>query len=247
MSTTGLFATLRFGLWLILLSGVSITNADAELIGYWTFDKTADDAVGAHHGKLHNATFSMTARQGSHSVEFGKGALNRCVELGNWDPSPGDLTISMWVHPNRDSAGHQILMAKRQAWKAGKLRWQFVYQAPRKHGEITTSRKELIRFETTVSRAEFLCSLEPERWTYLVLSHRARSGRTILYVNGEAVGGEPQFMKMGLPKDAPLVIGGGHPEDWREVFDGRIDEVALWTEVLTPGEVKESIDSLLKR
>ncbi len=229
---------------LLFFVAAAFLPLEAGLIGYWTLDGNVEDSIGGHPGVLHNAHFSSEAKVGSHSVFFGKNDLNRCVDLGNWDPSDDALTLSLWVKPERGGQGHQILIAKRKAWEEGALRWQLVYQSPRKHGETTSSRSELIRFETTSSRAEFICKLVPGKWSHIGLTREGETGVTRLYIDGVAVGGEEQRMQLGSPIDAPLVVGGGHPGDWKEAFDGSIDDVAIWSEALSLVQIDQLVQGV---
>lgn len=214
------------------------------MIGHWTFDDHCRDSCGLHHGQMFGCRLVPEAKVGSHCVEFGSRDEDRSVVLGDFDPSAGDLTIAMWICPHRDGNGHQVLMAKREAWKQDSLRWQFVWQdihPPKKPipGEPYALTKEVLRFESWPdSRAEFPCKLPPGKWTHLALVYRGNDGITKLYINGTEVDVPPQTMKFGPARDAPVVIGGPHPDDWREIFHGRIDDVCFWDRALTPEEIR---------
>ena len=219
-----------------------------KAIGHWPLDGDANDTQGTHHGELMNAEFVNDSKVGSHSVRFGSRAVNRSIMLGDFDPSDGDMTISMWIKPHPAGNGHQTLMAKRNAWAEDGLRWQLIWQDihPKKKpipGEPYALTKEVVRFESWSdpnSRAEFPCSIKPGVWTHVALTHAKASGQTKLFINGEPVDGEPQKMKFGTAVHAPVVVGGTHPDDWREIFNGQIDDVRLWAEELSAAEIKST-------
>lgn len=78
-------------------------------------------------------------------------------------------------------------------------------------------------------------SLPLQVWHQALLRHRKGQGTDIFY-NGQLIvqggAGEPQ------PTAMPLLIGKRNSADGRDFsFDGRIDEVAIWTRALTDSEV----------
>jgi|GEM_PF-4618170 len=213
-------------------------SARAQLVGHWPFDQDSRDYVNNHHAQLYEVSFSKQSQIGSGALKMGPKGISRSAWLGNFQPSEKDFSIALWVKPSEDVQGHQTLISKRTAYREDALHWQFLYGTPRTDKQLKNEDYDYLRFESIISTAEFPYHLTDEKWTHIVLTYELQSKSVNLYLNGNLHHASPQKVTLGNVPDARMVVGGPHPEDWREIFNGEIDDVGIWSNALSPAQVR---------
>ena len=84
--------------------------------------------------------------------------------------------------------------------------------------------------------------IDDDMWHHVVAVHDGDQGVSILYLDAEKIGDQPQTNPLPAVPD-PLQIGDGN--NWGN-FDGTIDEVAIYEHVLTPVRIEAHYEAGLK-
>jgi concanavalin A-like lectin/glucanase superfamily protein len=143
----------------------------------------------------------------------------------------GALTVAAWIRPTALDPNGPGIVAKRRGFGSDTAFALFLYDAAfHLYGDV---QGEESRFNT-------LKSFAVDNWYHVALvfdGSAAESERSSLYVNGmlDVTSGEPSTQIEPYTSDVVIgnLIGGGAP------FSGLIDEVAIWTRALGPGEVHD--------
>ncbi len=92
---------------------------------------------------------------------------------------------------------------------------------------------------TPIAQGPFACELDrshfTDRWAHVAMTFDSNTLR--LYLDGVQVAAHDLPVPGPAAETAGLIIG-GHREGTGRNFDGMIDEVALWSRVLTPAEIE---------
>jgi len=207
-----------------------VPAASGELIGYWTFDDPAnlgaDSSGKGNHGTVEgDAAFSSNAFSGNGAllldgtddyISVGLGANNM---LANWT---SNLTIAGWIKP--DNLNRQ--------WNC--LFGHTVQNNGIKFELMTTN----FRFTTLgVMDYDIPVSLTAGEWSHVAATFNQAGNLVTFYVNGKKLG-ERSGGAPATPATGSYNIGyGGY---WAaEQYEGLLDEVRIYNNVLTEAEIKK--------
>ncbi len=87
-------------------------------------------------------------------------------------------------------------------------------------------------------------TLVEDRWHHLAVSWGSHAA--ILYLDGQRIAGQGEFLGLPQSRLADFRVGGGPIRPHiagATSFSGRIDEIAIWTRALTPIEIKQQVRS----
>lgn len=143
----------------------------------------------------------------------------------------GDMTMMMWVKPTTHS-GNQALLSK---WN---LDIKIAYILYLEDGDLGVHISENASgdvygtYRVPHGQAE-------NTWYQVAMVYKAASGTVELFVNGTSIGKSAEnLMPTSIANnDASFVIGGR--EDGVSTFNGKIDEVRIWSKVLTSIKIAE--------
>lgn len=141
------------------------------------------------------------------------------IDLGNFDPTSGDFTLSLWTKWRGPNGNHQVLFSQRSYWSdsTSKFQWHFESLS----GQFTVMKSmpekpEAIFFgDSTI--------VPKDKWTFLTLV--SKDFQISMYVNGEQVGKTQTFVPNKLKEPVPFRIGGNEIDT--ETWNGIIDEVLV--------------------
>jgi len=228
----------------ILVLGLTINTAVAELVAYYPLDEgtgtIAVDASGnGHDGTLRNgATWIQPGYFGDSAINV-DGSSGSRVAIGTWDPSEGtgQLSLALWVKwsGEQNLNDHMGLIGKRDSWAAtGALRW---FLEVRQNGQI-----QMRNYGQAVSAP--VGTLDPfvNVWAHVAVTFDGDIAR--IYLNGEQVasGGFSLHDKA----DATMGIGSTHggTSGTAEVFSGDLDEVYIFNNPLSQVQIQDLAEGI---
>jgi hypothetical protein len=213
------------------------------LVGVWRFEGNGDDSSGNNlHGTLQNgAAYDAdipTALKTGQSLHLTGGQDHFLVPHNTLLDITNEITIAAWVKPIGD-VGWDGVLAKNPSEGSGDNH-AGNYELRIENG----SRAPNLLFETGApnSTQGHLASPEhvvPEgQWTHLAVTAKAE-GDLNFYLNGELVETVEAAipLEFGATNTNPLYIGSR--ADFFTVFDGLLDDVAIFKRVLTDLEIKQ--------
>ncbi len=217
--------------------------AHAGLIAHWSLDEPVGtsgvDSIldsgpsASHHGTPDfqagsPVTFGgagATAGSGT-SVEFDMGAIGVPYDAAL---NPASFTFSAWARPDA-SGGHAALVTSRHDANpalAGYIlynvnnNWSFWTGRPSGWDQVTSAG-----------------SVNVGAWQHLAISFDADTGDKTLYVDGTATTAVQQYTPNAL---RDLHFGGGGDLGNQYMFDGAMDDAALWSSALTQTDINNII------
>lgn len=213
-----------------------------SLQGYWKLDESSGDAA--------DATASGNTLTNTNSVTYSTGKINNAAVFDKTTKylvsgaSPanlnitGDISIQAWVNvsgaPTSDVDTYTI--QTRQTFPAGTNCWHFRYLNESNVKKIWAG---YWSDNTTQTSSLFLQDLGTSAWHHLVVTMAVASKAIVLYVDGSSVSvNETRDTSSTAIQSATIGVAiGALPATPLNPFNGSIDEVGIWSRVLTSGEV----------
>jgi hypothetical protein len=231
---------------MLIVALLLASTAQAGLIGLWRFDgNTNDTSPNANHGTLMNgASLSNdvpTVLAGGQSLSLSGGNQHVLVPHNSSLDITSSMTISAWVKP------------------VGNVAWDGVLAKSPSDGSLSNHAGNYeLRIENGNRQPHFLyqrggmndttfpiatASAVPDGiWTHLAVTVQA-GGTVDYYLNGAFSEGIAVESTFGVPNTSPLYIGSR--ADLFTTFDGFIDEVALFDEVLSAGQIQQLANGVI--
>ena len=213
-------------------AGVNVTvggggGGSGQLVAAYAFAEdsgtSASDATGnGHAGTISGATWSTSGRF-NNALSFD--GTNDWVTMA--DAAGLDLTTAMtleaWVNPSALSGWQTVIMKERPGGLAYTL---YAHDnAPRPSAYINTGGGDAQAIGAT--------GLPLNTWTHLAVTYDGATLR--LFVNGAQAGSQAASGSI-ISSTSPLRVGGNSL--WGEYFSGLIDEVRIYSRVLTAAEIQ---------
>ena len=213
---------------------ITVSNTGpANLVAGYAFDEgsgtTAADASGnGLNGTLSAATWTTAGRFGGALSFNGTSALVTVADHALLDLTTG-MTLQAWVYPTALSAYRTVILKERPGDLAYAL---YAHDgAPRPSAWITAG---------TPATATGTAALPLNTWTHLATTYDGAVLR--LYVNGVQVGSQAHSGSLFV-SGSPLRIGGN--TIWGEYFQGRLDEVRIYSRALSAAEIQSSMNAAI--
>ena len=199
------------------------------LAAYWPFDETTGDIVldysgQQHHGWMSNFVVDPSVRGVVRGAVDFDGVDNFIVvphdqRLDNND----QVTVSFWLNPRTLSFGGGVGRVLR---KESNL--DVALESP-------TARIQMYGWNKAIS-ASSNNVLVANQWQHFAIVYKTNSIR--FYKNGQLIG-VPVTYRPGPPNTFPLIIGNFGPNlSINRLFNGYMDEVAIWKRALSDAEVQ---------
>jgi len=231
----------------LTVAALLASSAQAGLIGLWRFNGNTNDTSGkANHGALTNgASLSSdvpTVLAGGQSLSLGGGNQHMLVPHNSSLNITSAMTISAWVKPV-GNVGWDGVLAKNPSSNGsannhagnyelrienGNRRPHFLYQ---RGGTNDTA----FALAPTAVVAEGV-------WTHLAVTAQA-GGMVNFYLNGTFAEALPVEATFGVPNTNPLYLGSR--ADFATTFNGFIDDVAVFDEVLSAGQIRQLANGVI--
>ena len=202
------------------------TKASPRPAAHWFFDEgagttTSDISGFGRHGKIQGAQW-VSGKTGSALAFDG---LDDFVDVGTFDPSGQDLTLSLWINWAGPTGRNQKILAKRDDFTSKGIRWQLA----RNHEDST------LLFRSRSSVATFDVDI-PSQNTWHHLAVTKEGSETTLYING--VGLSKGSMEFGPAVHAKVLLGNSAPVN-DGAFHGAMDDVRIYDYALPPEEIEK--------
>ncbi|MCK4629210.1 MAG: LamG domain-containing protein [Sedimentisphaerales bacterium] len=225
--------------------GVSLANADIEtgLVAYWAFEDGSGSTTAADSGPNgYTGTLMGTPEWDSGPDGFG-GAL--LFDIG-WSGDvvhcgtacdPGDIfTLALWAYWNGNTAPYTSVhfLTKSDGWAVADMRWQWELFA----GNTNPLRTDLIGISCHGPGSVMLTAdpMPDNEWVHLVVTFDGTDAA--LFINGVADSLGPQAFSIGTKTDAEFLIGCSNTSYPRRSFDGLLDEVRVYSRVLSVDDIQ---------
>lgn len=205
-----------------------------SLISYWKLDETSGTRYDSVRSSANNLTDNNTVTQGTGKI--GKAAsfaaasseyLSAATNIGSFDVGTA-FSVAAWINPTLDSADHAIVA---NTWSnAG---WMV---------RVTSGNKiRFILVETGVNYNGYDSSVLSAGWHYVVATYDGAGGAVKVYVDG-VLDNATQISNgtvTTFSTSNPITIGQTNEAGNEKYYDGLIDEVGIWSRVLTGTEITQ--------
>ena len=229
---------LSFTLTLLLVVGICTAQAIDEqtLLLYLPFDdgagKNPKDASGNGNKASINGKLKWVKGKINGALEFDGDAAN-FVEVTHSADLEGmkQLTVEAWVQPFGTDALARGIVSKRAGWQAGDVYNLFSWNESKFWARVNAKSGEQIS-STSI--------LENKKWMHLAYIYDGKTKKQLLYVNGELENEVDHPEAEVSSGQEPLWIGTLN-QGYAQTWNGLIDEVRIWSSVLTKNEIKLSM------
>ena len=218
---------LKIASLIFLLSGTVNLIANAELVGYWSFDKAdeANDLSGNGNDGIIHGNPQVVAGKFGEALEF-----NGSTDYVEIPDAPGlseleALSMSAWIQPLK--LGAWVAVAE----KGIHLNWSYGF---------FIEPDGTLSFEVSTGPGNNLVccvgnvALEIGEWYHIFGSYNGKSVKA--YVEGKLEGEMPGANAVHITEGLPFTIGSRNGQNH---YGGAVDELAFWDEAIP---VEESMD-----
>jgi tripartite motif-containing protein 71 len=217
-------------------NGADETFTSDGLVAAYSFDENEGDVVhdeiGDHDGTVEGTEWVRDGKYGSALIFDGNSSQVTITDSNDLDLIEA-FTLEAWVRPHFRTSWPTIFAKEDSAepFYSYLLYADSFSEAPHSFFAGAGSAEEDFAGEAAAP---------PNTWTHVALTSDGSQAK--LYVNGEL-----DSSHASLPvrsSDGPLRIGGFDGAE--EYFDGRIDEVRIYDQVLTAGQIQRDRDTALE-
>ncbi len=227
----------------VLMLGLALPSAaNADLIGWWRFEEGTGGTANDSSGNGHHGTLLGTPQWGIGPVGSGGAVVldpDGCygIDCGVFDPTDGTghFSVALWAF--WDGTGtYQHFLSKSNAWGADTMMFQVELWGA--HTDATYTDRIGISHQP-VGSVPF--SIMPKgEWVHVALTFDGTNA--IVYLNGVDEQG-PKPFAIGPNVNAQVEIGytSTRPSNIYRTFEGRLDEVRLYSHALAQVEVRSAM------
>jgi hypothetical protein len=190
---------------------------------------TADTSGTGNNGTLSSATWSTAGRYGNALSFNGTNAMVTVADAASLDLTNA-MTFSAWVRPTTVSDWRTVILKEAGSTLAYGL---YANDGSRPAGYVRVSGAD--------RDARGTAALAANTWTHLAVTYDGATLR--LFVNGVQAGTRAIAGAVAASSN-PLRIGGN--TIWGEYFSGLIDEVRVYSRVLTAAEITTDMNTAVR-
>lgn len=205
-----------------------------NLISHYEFDGNLLNSVdGAGEGLSRNGAASTCTKPQEYGLDtngcFADLTANKWIHIGyphelGMIATSQQMTLSMWV--KTANSAYSQLLGRRYEWRLYLNGGKPVFSATSSAGAITLAANQ---------------SIADGEWNHITATYDGSTGEAILYINGQ--------QNASLQQSSPLVeivstlraAIAGMADSWSEasaIYDGFVDDVRVYNEVLSPTQVQ---------
>ena len=211
-----------------------LVSSDAALVAYWHFEGDLKDSVGKLPGEACGGdTAFERGPGGGKALVLGGGRYLTAGKTPELDL--GETTVELWFQPRFETVipYNPCIVAKRK----GSPETRFSVHVMSSYSRIAVwNGKQVMLFESPLG------DLRRGEWYYLAVTSTKEG--TKLYLDGLAC--DPADLSATFTfeaKELPFQVGSSAPEG-AELFDGAVDEVAIYSRALVPREIERHMDAM---
>ncbi|MCB0416401.1 MAG: LamG domain-containing protein [Bdellovibrionaceae bacterium] len=220
----------------------SHNELDAALVAQYHFDEFdgatsfLDSSFSGNNGSCTGATCPATGEMGVFgSAPRFDGSDDYIIVADNANlDNTAALSIQVWFFPTVSDGQPDGLVSKRVTSGSQEAYSVFMYTGSRIYVDIDTSNN---RFSTT-------STISANRWYHLVVTYdgsQSAANRVRVYFNGQEDGSSPfNETSTSIPNRSSSLHIGMLNAAYGNGFHGLIDEVSIYTSVLSPADVKDA-------
>ncbi len=215
-----------------LIFVINQASVTAGLVAAYGFDEGSGTTVGDSSGNGHSGVISGTTwtTSGKYGNALSFNGTNSYVSVANPNLPTGDYTWSAWINPNQTSTFRGIMVS--HGTGPGQL-------------EMDIDSGRVVIYTNDSQRIVSATIISTGVWTHLALS---RAGSTIrLYLNGNQDPNTGTDAAAQNFQGCPLLIGvdndSGCTGSLNGFFDGRIDEVRIYSRALSQAEIQSYMNT----
>ncbi|MBI5048520.1 MAG: LamG domain-containing protein [Deltaproteobacteria bacterium] len=210
----------------------SLSDPYSDAKAVWHMDERDGDLIRDVKG-LYNATAYHTKIVANHPPGYARylNGLNAYIQTPL--KLSKDMTVSLWVKPERDLWESAALTKKR----SGHAIMLDNGHTERTNFVLQSSDLEYTKFVWHTADTDVFFELPWNEWSHLVVVANSQDSTLQVFLNGELLG-ENRTKGEIVIDDTPLTIGKWAVKDKR-FFRGMIDEVVIWDRALTKSEIKK--------
>jgi len=219
-----------------------------DLISYWTLDESSDGSGAVARVDSHSSndlTDYNTTKSGTGIISNGADfeednseylSISGASETGLDLTGTQKVTISLWVKLESQPAVAAHFASKYTTTTAQRL-WRFLYY--NSGGTYQIRWQVGATGSSTVCTASYNKVLNNGTWYHLVVTYDDSANETEFFIDGESVATSAGCgYSIYDNSDTPFAIGAANVNTTPAYFtDGIIDEVGIWSRILTPTEV----------
>ena len=229
---------LSFSLALMLVVSIYMAQAVDEnaLLLYLPFDdgagKNPKDASGNGNKASIEGNLKWVKGKINGALEFDGDAAN-FVEVAHSADLEGmkQLTVEAWVQPFGSDALARGIVSKRQAWQNSDVYNLFSWNESKFWARVNAKDGQQISSKST---------LKDKKWMHLAYVYDGNTKKQLLYVNGE-LENEVDHPEDEVGRGEKSIWIGTLNEGYAQAWNGLIDEVRIWSTILTEDEIKLSM------
>jgi hypothetical protein len=236
------------------VAGVECPPGDAAaiptngLVASYLFNGNARDAVGGHHGTLHNVTLTSN-RFGRGSSAYAFNGTDAYIEIPDHHafslPTTKQLSISVWmrpgtlIFPNAEGTGYVHWLGKGVTTQH---EWTFrMYSADNTEDRANRTSFYLFNLSGGEGAGSYVQEpVTPGTWYHYVTVADMRTDTITWYKNGVRKDQDP-FMKSQYqihPQGGTAPVRAG-TRDFASFFKGAIDNIHIYNRALSVAEVEQ--------
>ena len=193
-------------------------------VAYFQFENNVTDTQGAYNGTAYNSPTYVTGKVGSYAIQFN--GTNQYVSLNR--PVSDNWTIAFWVKTTQTSPTGT-------AWYQGNgMVDGEVPNIVDDFGVSYLNSKVAFGVGNPDTTIQSTSTINSGNWVHVACTRDSASGQMKVYVNGilETTGTGPTGTKT-----APAALHIGNIQAGNNFFSGAIDQVRIYTSVLTAADV----------
>ena len=201
------------------------------MISYWKLDETSG-TIFADYFDGRDASFSGSGTpnyatgQVAGALDFD--GIDHTLSTGSASNPTSEITVMAWINPDDLSSRDRGIIAKKDA---------FVFEIESNGSEMafTVINGSFDEFEPDVVANEIQTGV----WSHVAATFKA--GEMAIYINGSQVATKTSTLSALDSSTEPYYIGWTSHTDFgtNRYFDGKLDEVAVFNQALTPTEIQQ--------
>jgi hypothetical protein len=225
---------------IIASSGMITSTLNESLYAVYKAESNANDSFSTYNGTAQGGLTYTTGKSGN---AFNFNGTNAYVNLGNdiFNSFTGDFSVSCWVNLN-SITGNQMIFHNQS----------FNSSNAKSNGWSLIARNNSIKFEIYNNSGSFVQLsdsgfISSSTWYNVVLTRKA-STRSRIYINGTLQNSNastlnPTYDTTLIPIPSSIGAYRYNATTVQDYFNGKIDELNLWTKELTSTEVTDLYNS----